>query len=321
MIRKPFAFILLVLLTAVLAIGQTTPEAKKDKESKDKDATRQYAISVGGFGGGSYLGVYMEEVTSLNFSKYGLKEVRGVAVTKVSDDSPAAKAGIKAGDVLVRFNGELITSVRKLRRQISEVAPDHSAKITLVRGGSERDVDVKVGRREGTIFSTGGLEGLGRLYEMPDIRIPDVPRVPSVPPVPEIGPMPNVRIAPGTGNYLFRISSRSIGVSVTSITKQLGEYFGIPDGNGLLIRNVTKDGAADKAGLKAGDVITEVDGKKVNRTYDLIHAMGEDDKGDVTLTVIRDKKKRTVKVTPQKSKGIGDVFFNEFDFDLEDDEN
>ncbi|MEZ5346418.1 MAG: PDZ domain-containing protein [Pyrinomonadaceae bacterium] len=312
MFSKSFAFIVLFALTGITILAQDAPEPPKPKSPDAPSVMRAYSIAADGLRGGSYVGIYMQEVTGDNFSKFGLSSVRGVAVTKVAKDSPAEKAGIKDGDVVVRFNGENVTSVRKLTRLISEVAPDHSAKITVVRGGSERDFDVKIGKRENVFFrSSGNGTGVFSFPEMPAIQgIPGGVTIQRMPKAPG-----SIRVAPSvpgfgtaTGNALFRISSRTIGVNVTQLTDQLGDYFGISDGKGLLVSSVGKDSPAEKAGLKAGDVITEIDGKKVERTYDMIHSLGLKNEGDVTLTVVRDKKSRTVKVTPDKSKGGSFVF-------------
>lgn len=318
MFSKSFAFIVLLALTGIMALAQDAPEKTTPKVSGDSDLIRTYSIATNGIGGGSYVGIYMQEVTNENFSKYGLSSVRGVAVTKVAKDSPAEKAGLKDGDVVVRFGGENVTSVRKLMRLISEVAPDHNAKVSVLRGGTERDFDVKVASRQYTIFSTSGNGA--NVFSFPDTpnaprmqggvriqRMPNVPGVITVPRVPGFGTT--------TGNAIFRISSRTIGVKVTQLTDQLGNYFGISDGKGLLVSSVGKDSPAEKAGLKAGDVITEIDGKKVESNYDMIHLLGLTGEGEVTLTVIRDKKSRTVKVTPDKSKG-GSFVFEDGDFDF-----
>src|SRR5262245_6470614 len=130
MFSKWFISILIVTSSFILAFGQA-PEAKKDKE-KEKAPTA-FAWSFEGDGG--YLGVQTQEVTKENFAKFGLSGVRGVAVEKVLENSPAAAAGIKEGDIIVRFNGEEITSSRKLTRLIGEVDPDHQVSLSISRGG------------------------------------------------------------------------------------------------------------------------------------------------------------------------------------------
>src|ERR1041385_4011864 len=120
MFRNLFSSVLIVTSAFVLAFGQTSE--KKEKT----EAPQSFAFSFGG--DGSYLGVETQEITKENFAKFGLREVRGVAVDKVMENSPAAAAGLQAGDVIVRLNGEEITSARKLTRLIDEIDPDHLAK-------------------------------------------------------------------------------------------------------------------------------------------------------------------------------------------------
>src|SRR5437867_7651436 len=140
MFSKWFISVLIVTSSFILAFGQT-PETKKEK---DKAATT-FAWSFDGDGG--YLGVQTQEVTKENFAKFGLRDVRGIAVEKVLENSPAAAAGIQNGDVIVRFNGEEVTSSRKLTRLVSEVDPDHQVSLTVSRGGREQDIGVTVGKR------------------------------------------------------------------------------------------------------------------------------------------------------------------------------
>ena len=126
-------FIICAFITALsllTAVAQT-PDSKMER---DAPLNRAFAFSFEG--NGSYLGVQTSEITKDNFSKYGLSDVRGVAVAKVVEGSPAAAAGLKDGDVIVRFNGDAVTSGRKLSRLVSEVSPDHQARLTVLRGGA-----------------------------------------------------------------------------------------------------------------------------------------------------------------------------------------
>ncbi len=97
--------------------------------------------------------------------------------------------------------------------------------------------------------------------------------------------------------------NRRIGISTTRLTKQLAEFFGVSEGKGVLITSVQADGPAAKAGLRAGDVITAVDGEKIEGAADLSRAINQQKQGDVTLTIIRDKRQQTIKVTPKEGPG------------------
>lgn len=293
-----FALLLVFVLGGVLAVKAQTPAPKAESGFQIFE------------GGGSYLGVETQEVTKENFSKFGLREVRGVAIEKVSDNSPAKQAGLQDGDVIVRFNGEEVSSFRKLSRLISETSPDHQVKLTVVRGGNERDINVTMGKRPEPQFRTGSFnvpfpEGMGQVFE----RMPNLERLPRVENLPRSG-NGDVFVWGGNGeggNFVFG-STRQIGVSVSSLSKQLGEYFGVTDGKGILINNVNENSPAAKAGLKAGDVIVEVEGKPVANTTDLIRGIAEKKEGEVSLTILRNKNRQTVKVTPEKMKE-GDMPF------------
>src|SRR2546421_3554498 len=95
-------------------------------------------------------------------------------------------------------------------------------------------------------------------------------------------------------------ADRRIGVSTQSLSKQLADYFGVKDG-GVLINSVSDNSPAAKAGLKAGDVITAIDGEKITSPGDITRVLGKKETGDVSLTVVRDKNTRTVTVTPEKN--------------------
>ena len=276
---KSFGLVLFVLLTYPATFSQ---EASKSKEKKGKewsDKVYKRLLNVN-FGNDkkSYLGIRIREVTKENFSEYGLSGVRGAIVEEVVEDSPAAKAGLKDGDVIVRFNGESVTSARKLKRLVSEVAPDHKADITIVRNGNEQNLRATIGKSRSKLLS--------RSYSFPQ-TIPSVSLAPSVPKVLDL---PNIKIFPeGHGQSYTLFSSDEMGIGFSSLTKQLGEHFGVLDGKGLLVHNVYENSPADKVGLKAGDVIVAVDGKEFTSGSDMIRMIRAKKGGTSILTIVRNK--------------------------------
>jgi serine protease Do len=260
----------LLLIPFGVSRAQQTPGAKMPAP----DASQDFTFLIGG---GSFLGIYPEEVTRENMGRLNLREARGVAIKQVIEGSPAEKAGLRKDDVVLRFNGEEVTSVRKLNRLIEEVAPDHSARLTISRNGNEQEVSVTVGERKdfnSFAFPRGGDNG--KLLE-------------------------ELNRAPGA--YALALgSSRRIGISTSTLTKQLAEYFGVGGGAGVLVSSVREDSPAAKAGLKAGDVITEIDGEKIEEVGDLSRAINRKSEGDVTLTVTREHSQRTIRVTPEKAE-------------------
>ena len=298
MLRKLSALILLSASAGVAAYAQQTPESR---EPAEKGVQRAFSNSFfNSFDDGSYLGVQAQEVTKENYARFGLREARGVAVEKVVENSPAAQAGLQPNDVIIRFNGEEVTGTRKLARLISEVAPDHQAKLTVLRGGGEREITATLGKRE--LPKPHSAKGaLKDLYGYPGIpEFPDFEKIP-------LPPTPDALLKPGEPNvFLFPgQAGRQIGVGVSPLTKQLGEYFGVAEGRGLLINSVRENSPASKAGLKAGDIIVEVDGKEVKGNFDFNRTLNEKKEGDVNLTVVRERNRINVRVTPETVKGEG----------------
>jgi membrane-associated protease RseP (regulator of RpoE activity) len=252
--------------------------------------------------GGSFLGVLGENINKENMARYGMREARGVGITQVVKDSPAEKAGLKKDDVIVRFEGDSVTSTRKLTRLVSEVAPDQTVKLGISRGGGEQEVAVTIGKRnesmnamerfgdfEGLrdLENLKGLKELGKLKEFHGEMLPG-------------GNVWKWQGGPGEDGMIFALGNhRRIGISTMQLSKQLADYFGIADGNGVLVTSVGDDTPASKAGLKAGDVITAIDGEKIDGAGDLARGINKKKEGDVTLTVIRNKNQRSVTVTPK----------------------
>jgi serine protease Do len=275
-----------LLLTASFALAQQTSPAPATPQNEE-EPFGSFSLLMNG---GAFLGVYAEDVNKENLSRYGLHEAHGVGITEVIKDSPAEKAGLKKGDVIVRFENEAVTSVRKLNRLVSEVAPDQTVALSVSRGGTEQTLSVTIGSRRQ--FSSRGTipellpEGFQTLMNDPKAWKWEMPE------------------SSGKDQFVYAFgNSRRIGVSTTTLTKQLAEFFGVADGNGVLVTSVEPDSPAAKAGLKAGDVITAIDGEKLEGSGDLARGINKQKDGDVTLTVIRDKSSRTLKVTPKQGSG------------------
>ncbi len=122
----------LILTTGAVIAQQPSPPPAPPEES----VLNTFSL----FTDGGYLGVYAENVNRQNMGRYHLSSPRGVGITQVIQGSPAEKAGLRKDDVILRLDGENITSVRKLNRLVAEIAPDQSVKVTVSRGGSEQEL-------------------------------------------------------------------------------------------------------------------------------------------------------------------------------------
>ena len=307
-----FACLFAAAVGGAKAVAQSAPKGEGD------EPVRRALAQVLTFGGGNFLGVHTEDVTRENMGRFQLSgEPRGVGVGQVVEGGPAAKAGLQKGDVIVRFDSEQVTSAAKLQRLIAEAAPEQAVRLTILRGGAEREVTVKLGRREEGAFENFQLpEGHAFQFDGEEwkkqseawkkfgdewkkqgeqwqkqgeawkLHNEELRR--------QLENMPR-------GNFAFAFASgRRIGVATTALTEQLADYFGVSERRGLLVTSVAADSPAAKAGIKAGDVITEADGEKVDEAAELSRVIGRKDEGDVTLSIVRDRARRTVRVTPEK---------------------
>ena len=252
------------------------------------------------FVSGNFLGVRTEEITRENMQRYGLSgEPRGVGIREVVKGSPAEKAGLRANDVIVRFDGEQVTSVRKLTRLIEESAPEHNARLTVLRGGAEQEMSARLTRREPFVSAAG--ENFFNLHsDMLDnaLRFGDeAARNSEQWKRAEEQAQRKWEEMAQKHPRLFG-ERRRIGVATSTLGKQLAEYFGVT--HGVLVSSVEAGSPAEKAGLKAGDIVTEVDGQKVEDSDGLTRALSAKEEGEVTLTVVRDRNRRTVRVTPER---------------------
>lgn len=293
-------FLIFLLLTGGIVLAQQSapapPAAPPTPEVLGAPGDYPAALSLF-LEGGSFLGVYAEDVNKENMGRYGLREARGVGLTQVVKDSPAEKAGLKKDDVILRFEGDTVTSVRKLNRLVSEVAPDQTVRLTISRGGAEQEVTVTVGKRNVSSNTFHRLQVPDGFEGFRGLMTPGEPGA-------------NVwkwgGQAPGGEGMVFSFgNNRRIGATTMQLTKQLADYFGISAGKGVLVTSVAEDSPAARAGLKAGDVIISVDGEKVEAAGDLSRAINKKKDGDVTLTVIRDKNQRTITVTPKDATPPG----------------
>lgn len=260
------------LISGMVLAQETAPPADMPEVSDNV-----FSLLVDGSG---FLGVHAEDISKENMGRYGLNQVRGVGVTQVVKDSPAEKAGLRKDDVILRLDGDRITSVRKLNRLVSEIAPDQSVRIAISRSGAEQELTATIGKRQNTFSSFQQFGSLDPKVWRWEGQLNDQ-----------------------AGDLVYALRNRRrIGVTTTELTKQLADYFGIADGRGVLVTSVTDDGPAARAGLKAGDVITAVDGEKVDSTGDVSRIVNQKKEGDVTLTVVRNKSQQTIRVSPKEGE-------------------
>ena len=269
------------LVTAVGAGAAIAPVAHGQARVVRTQAPRALEILTGG----SRIGVSIRDIDDTGGT--AVKGVTtGVIVDDVTEESAAEKAGIRKGDAIVEFDGERVRSARQLTRLVQETPAGRTVQAAIVREGQRSTVSLTP--REGGAFHFDRLEDLANLgefrYRATPPRAPAAPRPPAPPAPPSVWDF----------DELVGRSTNRLGISVSSLSPQLAEYFGTKEG--VLISSVSDDSAAAKAGLKAGDVITSINGMAVNDPADVRRRVANLDDGDeFTVAVMRDKKSVTLK--------------------------
>jgi serine protease Do len=263
------------------------------------ESSQPYGIPSEDSGSSAYLGVDIADITSDRLGALKLKEEKGVEVTMVDQDAPAGKAGIKEHDVILTLNDTAIESKTQLHRIIHETPPGRVVTLGLSRDGQPMTVKVQLGDRG---KEWGHMDPMEKGFR---VQIPPIPNIPPVPNMPDFD-VPNIAV-------VYAHSSMRSGLMVENLTPQLGEFFGAKNGSGVLVRSVEKGSRADKAGLRAGDVITRVGDQPVHDTSDFSHALRDRSAGSVSLGVIRDKKEQTLTLTLPERKESGAVIEESLD--------
>ncbi len=221
-----------------------------------------------------WMGVSIEELSSQRAQELKLPGVYGVQVINVGADSPAAKAGVKAGDVITDFNGQRVEGVIEFRRMVRETPPGHRIQMNVWRDGHSQSLSAEVGKSPNQEVP---LEGILRPFD-------------------NLGP------------NMFRFGSPApmasvLGITGQNLSGQLGRFFNAPDGQGVLVRDVEPNSPAGKAGLQAGDVITKVNGNRIRTLRELRDQLREYREAEsVTLSVLRRGAEMSINVIPRREQ-------------------
>jgi len=248
-------------------------------------------------GSRSYLGVGVADVTPDRVQALKLKDDRGVEVVQVDQDAPAGKAGIKERDVIVAFNGTPVESQEQFKRLMRETRPGRTVSLDIMRDGQAQNIKVQLADRKKLESSVWPREPQDFAFV-----VPPAPPVPALPDYPRIW----------ADQSVTRIRSTS-GVTLESLTPQLGDYFGVKNGEGMLVRSVQKGTAAETAGLRAGDVIVKVGDQKIADNSDWREALRNGKGGKVSVVVIRDKKEVTLSMSvPARRADTSAIILEDF---------
>ena len=244
------------------------------------------AFSMGSLGKGSYLGLNVKEIDANRAKELKLREENGVEITQVEDDAPAGKAGLKVGDVVVEFNGQRVEGTEQFVRMVRETPVGRQVKLGVNRQGTAMTMSATIAQRSSKMTGMTApaarklAEDMKREGEkMRDEMMMNMPRA------------------------YMGWSNGQLGVESESLSDQLASYFGVKEG--VLVRSVKKSSAAEKAGLKAGDVIVKVDSTKVATPKEIATQLRVSrSKKVIPVQLLRDHKEMSIDVTfPEDEQG------------------
>jgi S1-C subfamily serine protease len=219
------------------------------------------------FVGGTYLGVNLAEIDANRAKELKLKDDYGVEISRVEENSPAEKAGVKTGDVVLEYNGQRVEGMEQFGRMVRETPPGREVRLTISRDGKMQTLTAVLSTRK-IRFPTNFPPD----FVMPEFHMPDMPQI------------------------YTATRSAMLGVEAETLGSQLAVYFGVKDG--VLVRSVLDNTPAQKAGIRAGDVITKVDGMAVSSPSELSGAVrAANSKKTYAIELMRERKPVTVNVT------------------------
>ncbi|MBZ5605489.1 MAG: PDZ domain-containing protein [Acidobacteriia bacterium] len=253
----------IAVLSMVPAMAQQAPPAPAPRVQKVAATTS------------SYVGVMMQEIDSDRARSLKLPSESGVEITRVEPESPAERAGLKVGDAIMQYNGQHVEGIEQFSRLVRETPVGREVKLDIVRNGAPQNVTVKVGARRTPqafgLITPGTPAPPAPPMERFELRMPDMP------------------------HSFMSWRSSALGVECETLEGQLAQYFGVKEG--VLVRSVTKGSAAEKAGIKAGDVITRVDDAHVATPAEVSSHIRSLRGKPATMVLMRDHKEVTVSVT------------------------
>ena len=268
-------FVLGLTLTVAGAVAVTAQDRRVERRRPDVMVLD---------GRGAQLGVRVSEVDA--------KDPAGARIEEVTPDSPAQRAGLQEGDLVVEYDGERVRSARQFTRLVQETPDGRTVKMAVMRNGQRHTVDATPENRATWDF---GFDP-GRLRDDIERGLREFAVEP---------PVFDFRYDDrGPRRFEYRLPERvmpfmgsrgRLGVSIQSLTPDLEEYFGAKNG-GVLVSGVAPNSPAATAGLKAGDVMTSINGWPLNDSGDLMRKL-TDLSGELTIVILRDKKELTLKAT------------------------
>ena len=246
-----------------------------------------------------YLGIGFQDLNEEQSTALHLKLGNGVMVTKVDQDGPAGKSGLRPRDVIVSLNGQLLGGADGLHKMIREAGPGTDIALMVLRGGQSVGVNVQL-RLRGDV-ERDAMKRMGATdTEASGEADPALDRTETiVDPAPAAGTTDSR--GPGFIASMLHMTPFT-GLAMETMEPQLAGFFGVPSGVGLLVHTVMPNSPAAAAGLRAGDVVVRADAVAMKSTSDWTKRLHASKGAPIALTVMRDKREMTLTIIPDLKK-------------------
>jgi C-terminal processing protease CtpA/Prc len=252
--------------------------------------------------GRAWMGVFLQEYNDTLKEAMG-RDQNGVLVSRVVPDGPAEAAGLRAGDLIVKIDGREVGSTDELTDLVNDARVGETLNLDYMRGSRWQSTTVTLGERPDS-DTPRARDG----DDNDDSPTPVPPAAPQAPRAPEAPEMP--RMIMGDQKWMSDLRGQMrmpmvmgfqnrprLGVQVQDVGGDMADALGVD--RGVLVTEVMDDMPAKQAGIRAGDVITRIDGDAVGTTAELQRALRNSDDNRVTVELVRRGERRTVSATLQ----------------------
>jgi serine protease Do len=268
-----------------------------DQPSEQHILAEQDAQAMFGHSSQGYLGISGSDVDNDRAAALKLKEATGAEIISVDRDAPAGKAGLRVHDVILQLNGQPVAGEAQLSRMLRETPAGHKINLLISRDGQLLNFTIQLADRA-TVEQNAWTQQM--VVPAPDDDETIFLEGPS---------------GHGSGNGFFgafSLGSPSVGVELDVLGSQLADYFGVKDHQGLLVKHVADNSPASRAGLKAGDVITQANGQKMATLGEWMKMLHANRGKQVQLTLVRNHKEETVTLEAASGKNHGELMPDQF---------
>lgn len=248
-----------------------------------------------------YLGVDLRDVGQDEVAPLKLNDTRGAEIVHVDHDGPAGKLGLQKQDVILQMNGVQIQNQEQLRQLLRETPAGKSVTFVIIRDGQQQTLTTQLANRQ---------EVERRAWEQ-HLVVPD-PEIDNGP-APQVGngfvhsdtPSSLGKGAKAHRDFLGAttvLSASFTGAQLEVMGPQLAEFFGVEGNAGLLVRSIEANSPAEDAGLRAGDVVIQVNQVPVTTGSEWSKTIHQNRGKPVVLQVLRDRHEQTMTLTPDSKK-------------------